>query len=203
MIVCFVMQQWTEGIVIFIVVIINTIIGFVQEYKADKASETLDQLFSLESKVIRSSVHTKIGTNELVPGDIVIIQSGDKVPADCRVFDFNQLHTEEAALTGETTANPKFVCIHGVDTVLGDRSNMLFSSTYVAKGTGTAICVETGVRTEIGKICSTVSNMKQEKTPLTRQMTQFGHILVIITLVLIVVAFLCVKIVHYQEISWG
>ncbi|KAK2943189.1 putative Cation-transporting ATPase pma1 [Blattamonas nauphoetae] len=117
MIVCFVMQQWTEGIVIFIVVIINTIIGFVQEYKADKASETLDQLFSLESKVIRSSVHTKIGTNELVPGDIVIIQSGDKVPADCRVFDFNQLHTEEAALTGETTANPKFVCIHGVDTV--------------------------------------------------------------------------------------
>ncbi|KAK2962732.1 ion-transporting P-type ATPase [Blattamonas nauphoetae] len=139
MIVCYVMQQWTEGIVIFIVVIINPIIGFVQEYKADKASE----------------------------------------------------------------AYPKFVCIHDVDTALGDRSNMLFSSTYVAKGTGTAICVETGVRTEIGKISSMVANVKQEKTPLTRQMTQFGHNLVIITLVLIVVAFLCVKFVHYQEISWG
>ncbi|KAK2961134.1 putative Calcium-transporting ATPase 1 [Blattamonas nauphoetae] len=197
------MQQWTEGIVIFIVVIINAITGFVQEYKADKASEALDKLLSLESEVIRRSVRTKIGTKELVHGDIVIIQSGDKVPADCRVFDVNQLHTEEAALTGETTANPKFVCIHDVDTVLGDRSNMLFSSTYVAKGTGTAICVETGVRTEIGKISSMVANVKQEKTPLTPQMTQFGHILVIITLVLIVVAFLCVKFVHYQEISWG
>ncbi|KAA6385860.1 MAG: putative Cation-transporting ATPase pma1 [Streblomastix strix] len=203
MIACFIMQEIVEGIVIAFVLMINAVIGFIQEFKADKASDALTKLLSMETNVLRDGTRLTIPSQNVCIGDVVFVQSGDKVPADLRLFEVYQFASEESALTGETTASQKTIDPLPEGSVLGDRTNLAFSGSIAAKGTAWGIVVATGINTELGKINTMVQEVKEEQTPLTRQINKFGYVIVVITLVLIGVSLLVVKLINGDKISWG
>ena len=170
-----VLGHWVDASVIFGVVIINALIGFIQEGKAENALKAIRQMLSPHALVIRDSQQMTIKAENLVPGDIVLLQSGDKVAADLRLFQIKGLQVQEAALTGESVAVEKTIQAIAVDSVVGDRFCMAFSGTIVTHGQGRGVVVATGEQTEIGKISKLVSEVKSESTPLLRQIAQFGR----------------------------
>lgn len=171
------MAHWLDSLVIFLVVMVNVVIGFVQESKALKSIQAL-------AKSLRSSAHTfrdgskqMIDAEQLVPGDVVELLAGDKVPADGRILQQRDLRVDESALTGESVAVDKSVQTLGPEIVLADRHNMVFASTLVTYGQARVLITETGMSTEIGRISEMVSSAQQIQTPLTIKIKEFSHVL--------------------------
>lgn len=160
--------------VIILVAVINASIGYFQESKAEQALEGIKNMLSLEANVLRDGKKKKIDADQVVPGDVVYLTAGDKIPADLRIIQADNLKTEEAALTGESTSTEKSVDPLEEDAVLGDRFNMAFSGTSVTSGSGAGIVIATGAETEIGKINESISEVEDLKTPLMKQTDRFG-----------------------------
>ncbi|SFL46304.1 ATPase, P-type (transporting), HAD superfamily, subfamily IC [Desulfomicrobium norvegicum] len=163
--------------VIIGVVLVNAIVGYIQEAKAAGALEALANSMITEAVVIRSGSTRRVAASELVPGDIVILRSGDKVPADLRLVAIKDLRVDESALTGESVPVGKSADLLPQDAVLGDRRNMAYASTLITYGQATGVVVSTGDCTEIGRISTMVSEADELATPLTRKITSFSHIL--------------------------
>ena len=172
-----VLQEYVDATVIFGVVIVNAIIGFVQESKALKAIEALAKAMTSEATVLRDGERHRIPSSRLVPGDIVSLQSGDKVPADMRLIKTRELQIDESALTGESVPVQKENTVLDEDMVIGDRRNMAYSSTLVTYGGGMGIVTATGDDTEIGRINELIASADILETPLTRKIHQFANIL--------------------------
>ncbi|MEO1095050.1 MAG: HAD-IC family P-type ATPase [Cyanobacteria bacterium J06638_28] len=184
------LQEWVDAAVISIVVILNALIGFVQEAKATRAMEALSRSMQSQATVMRRGEKQQIPAVELVPGDMVLLQSGDKVPADLRLLMSRSLQVNESALTGESVPVEKQVVDHlAAETVLGDRVNMAYSSTFVTFGTGRGVVVATGDQTEIGQIGQLMAAVEEQETNLTRQMGQLSQLLLKVILVLAVINF--------------
>jgi len=173
------LQHWIDSSVIFGVVLINAVIGFVQEGKAERALEAIRSLLSLNATVSRDGHRTMIPATDIVPGDVVFVQSGDKVPADLRLFRTKSLQIQEAALTGESDAVEKGITPVAQTAALGDRFSMAYSGTLVTYGQGAGIVVATGERTEIGRIGTLLRSVEPLTTPLLRQMATFSRWLTI------------------------
>ncbi|WP_423188425.1 cation-transporting P-type ATPase [Alkalibacterium sp. f15] len=200
-VVTFVLGHYVDTVVILLVAIVNAIIGYVQENKAEKALEGIKKMLSLEAIVLRNEQKREVEATKLVPGDIVILNPGDKVPADIRLFDTDRLKVEESPLTGESTSVEKQTDVLEEDTPLGDRINMVFSGTTVSSGTAKGIVVETGETTEIGKINRSMGEVEEMKTPLLKQTDKFGKTISVVILVLAVVLFTAGLVIHDYE--WG
>lgn len=170
----FLLGYYIDTGIIVLVAVINATIGFLQESKAEKALEGIKNMLSLDAVVVRDGKRKEIEAAELVPGDIVILNAGDKVPADIRILTAANLSAEEAALTGESVSARKQTALLDEDTVLGDQTNMLFSSTSITSGSGTGVVVATGEDTEIGKINESINEVDELKTPLMKQTDRFG-----------------------------
>jgi magnesium-transporting ATPase (P-type) len=178
------LQHWLDAGVIFGVVLINAVIGFVQEGKAEDALKAIRQMLSPHAMAWRNGRLVTVDASELVPGDLVQLQSGDKVPADLRMLRAKGLQIEEAPLTGESVPVEKGAGPVPPETALAERRCMAYSGTLVTHGQGTGIVVATGGATEIGRISALVANVEQLTTPLLRQMDQFGRWLTAAILVL-------------------
>jgi magnesium-transporting ATPase (P-type) len=181
--------HWVDASVILGVVLINAAIGFVQEGKAENALKAIRQMLSQNAMVIRGGRQMTIRAEELVPGDIVLLQSGDKVPADLRLFRVKGLQVQEAALTGESVAVEKTTEPVVKEAVVGDRRCMAYSGTLVTHGQGIGVVVAIGAQTELGLISTLVADVESVTTPLLRQMTQFGRWLTVAILVTAVITF--------------
>ncbi len=169
--------HWIDSGVIFGVVVINAVIGFIQEGKAEKALDAIRNMLSPHAQVLRGGRRREIPAEELVPGDIVFLVSGDKVPADLRLVEVRSLRIEEAALTGESVPVEKRVAPVGSGAALGDRSSMAYSGTLVSYGQGVGVVVATGAETEIGRISAMLSTVEALTTPLLRKLAGFGRFL--------------------------
>jgi Ca2+-transporting ATPase len=169
----------TDGLVVLSVVIINTIIGFIQEFKAGKAIEALSDMVPENATVLRDGHPSTIPVSELVPGDVVQLAAGDRVPADMRLIHQKNLLVEEAALTGESLPAQKTVDSVAKDAVTGDRKCMIYSGTLISSGTATAVVVATGMSTELGKISDMISEATDLETPLTKKLATIGNYLTI------------------------
>ncbi|MCH8540402.1 MAG: cation-transporting P-type ATPase [Opitutales bacterium] len=184
------LQHWVDAWVIAAVVIINALIGFIQEGKAEKALASIKNLLSLDATVTRDGKKQSIPAEELVPGDIVHLESGDKVPADIRLLKVRSLGVEEAALTGESVPVEKNPDSTAEKIPLGDRRSMAYSGTLITQGRGTGVVVATGSHTEIGKINEMMAEAPKMTTPLLRQIARFGHALTVVILALAALTYL-------------
>lgn len=171
------LDHWLDTWVILGVVLVNTIIGFIQEGKAERALEAIARMVSLECTVQRDGEQARIPAEELVPGDVVVLQAGDKVPADLRLLQVNELAIDEAILTGESVPVRKTKEPVDESATLGDQACMAFSSTLVTAGSGRGLVVATANDTQIGRISELVEQTVEVATPLTRQITDFGRVL--------------------------
>ncbi len=171
-----------DAIVISVILIINAILGFFQEYKAEEAIAALKKMATLKATVIRDGKTKAIPASELVPGDIIILEKGEKIPADCRLIEEKDLQTQEAALTGESTPVTKEIQDLEGKHPIAEQKNMVFSGTIITRGRGKAIVCATGMKTEIGKIAHMIQETKTEMTPLQKQLARFGRWLGILTL---------------------
>ena len=171
------LQEWVDSSVIFGVVLVNAVIGFIQEANALRAIDALSDVLNVSCTVLRDDRRRIIAANDLVPGDIVMVQSGDKVPADLRLLQCRELQIDESALTGESVPAEKNSALLNASTLLTDRNNMAFSSTLVTYGSGLGIVVETGDNTEIGLINRLITSATDLDTPLTKKMSQFSYLL--------------------------
>ena len=175
----------TDSIIILIVVIANAIIGVAQEAKAEKSLEALQKLSGHEAKVLRNGAILVVPANDLVPGDIVILDTGDYIPADLRIIEAVNLKVQESSLTGESVPVEKQVeKIENEDVPIGDRLNMLFSSSLITYGRGKGIVVETGMKTEVGKIAEMLSGEEERTTPLQAKLNNLGKTLGIVALLI-------------------
>ena len=195
------LEHWVDASVILAVVFLNAIIGFVQEGKAENALRAIRQMLSPNAMVMRAGRQITIQAEELVPGDIVILQSGDKVPADLRLFRVKGLQIQEAVLTGESMAVEKITDSFTQKMVIGDQRNMAFSGTLVTHGQGSGVVVATGAQTEIGRISTLVSEVESVTTPLLLQMAQFGRWLTLAILGIAVITFVFGSLVREFAVS--
>ena len=171
-------EGFTDTIIILIVVLLNAVIGVAQESKAEKSLEALRKLSEHAAKVVRDGKEQVIPARELVPGDLVIIETGDYVSADLRIMEAVNLKSQESSLTGESVPVEKSIeAIKGEEIGIGDRVNMLFSSSLITYGRGKAIVVETGMNTEVGKIAGMLNNTEKQETPLQRRLNSLGKTL--------------------------
>ena len=175
-------ESFTDVIIILFVVIVNAILGVYQENKAEKAIEALQEMAAATSKVIRDGKLTTVRSEDLVVGDVVVLEAGDAVPADGRLLESASLKIEEAALTGESVPVTKFIDIinlreGGKDVPLGDRKNMVYMGSTVSYGRGVAVITGTGMNTEMGKIAGALAAAKDGQTPLQRKLSQLSKIL--------------------------
>ncbi|SDF39991.1 calcium-transporting P-type ATPase, PMR1-type [Sporolituus thermophilus] len=171
--------EYSDAVTILAIVIINAILGFVQEYRAEQSMQALKQLAAPSARVIRNGMVQQVVARELVPGDILVLEAGDKIAADGRLIDDYNLQVEEAALTGESLpvrkiANRQF----GENVPLGDRKNMIYAGTSVTRGRGKAVVCATGMRTEMGHIAGLIQASEEENTPLERRLENLGRWLV-------------------------
>ena len=180
----------TDAIVILAVVILNAIVGVIQESKAEEAIEALQKMASPVATVLRDGEHLHVKGEEIVVGDIVVLEAGDVVPADMRLLEVNTIKIEEAALTGESVPVEKDLVIpEGEDVGIGDRSNMAFASTNVTYGRALGVVTATGMDTEVGKIAHMLANTEESKTPLQENQDALGKWLTIMILVIAVIIF--------------
>ncbi|WP_194976712.1 cation-transporting P-type ATPase [Aquiflexum lacus] len=175
--VTFFLNEFVDSAVIFGVVLINAIIGYIQETKALKAIDALEGSLASKAAVIRNGKKQVIEAVEIVPGDIVLLRSGDKFPADIRLFELRDMQVDESALTGESVPVQKHIDPVDSENVLGDRFCMGFSSTNVTYGQGRGIVVATGDYTEVGKIQKSIASAQDLETPLTQKIKSFSHLL--------------------------
>ena len=176
--------EWVDASVIFVVVVVNAIVGFLQESKAESALEALMKMVVAEAMVRRDGKKIRVNSVELVPGDIVMLAGGDRVPADIRLLETKSLQIDEASLTGESVpANKKPDPLHA-DTVLADRVNMAYAGSLVTAGTGTGVVWATGDRTETGRVAFLIAEAVDLTTPLTRKIARFSGVLLWVILAL-------------------
>jgi len=193
------MHDWTDSAVIFGVVVINAIIGFIQEGKAEKAIAALRQMLTLQAEVIRDGIRQRISAAELVPGDIVCIECGVKVPADLRLLQENALQIDESILTGESVPVDKHSAIVEANTPLPERSCMAYSGTYVTYGTAIGVVVATGKNTQVGKISELLQQSTKFSTPLLQQMEKLAKLLALAIVLFAVITFLFgILFRHYE-----
>jgi len=174
----------TDTIVILVIVLLNAVVGFIQEYRAEKAMQALKQMAVTQARVLRDGSIAWISSRELVPGDVVLLEAGNAVPADARITESVNLKVEEAALTGESQAIDKIV--HSLETddlPLGDRKNMAFKGTFITYGRGKAVVVATGMQTELGRIAKMLQE-EETLTPLQQRLASFGKKLSVLVLFL-------------------
>jgi magnesium-transporting ATPase (P-type) len=169
------LNLWVDAAIIFGVVILNALLGFIQEGKAEKALESIRNMLSAEARTLRGGEARMIPADELVPGDMVLLESGDKIPADLRLVDAKNLRTEEAALTGESVPADKNTGPVTANATVGDRECMAFSGTMVVSGRATGVVVATGNATELGRINALLAGVSALETPLLRQIKKFGY----------------------------
>ena len=167
-------QHYLDASVIGAIVLLNATIGFVQQYKAEKSVKELKKLLVLKAKVLREGVLKVINSEEIVTGDILILRQGDKIPADCRIFQIENLEVNEAVLTGESLAIEKTDKVLGKSTILAERKNMLYAGTHVEKGNCRVVVVSTGMNTEFGKIAGMLGKIKEENTPMQNKLDRFA-----------------------------
>ena len=184
MILSFIVGEYIDGLFILFVILIDAILGSVQEYKSNKNAEALASLIKIESLVIRNGEEIQIPSENLVVGDIVLLESGTKVPADLRLIESQNLSIDESLLTGESLPREKSSNIIKEEIILNDRSNMAYLGTSVMRGRGKGIVVETGSNTEIGKIAKEVLDANETETPIQIRMTKFTKQLGILTAIL-------------------
>src|SRR5262245_36133052 len=180
---------WLDAAIILGVVVINALLGFIQEGKAEKALNSIRNMLSAEARTIRDGATRLLPAEELVPGDIVLLESGDKIPADLRLTDVKNLRTEEAALTGESVPIDKTTEAVAENATVGDREGMAFSGTLVASGRGTGVVVATGPETELGRINQMMTAVSALETPLLRQIKKFGYAITAVIGVVTVIVF--------------
>jgi magnesium-transporting ATPase (P-type) len=169
------LNLWVDAAIIFGVVVLNALLGFVQEGKAEKALDSIRNMLSAEARTVRGGETRMIAAEQLVPGDVVLLESGDKIPADLRLIDAKNLRTEEAALTGESVPAEKSVDAVPANATVGDRESMAFSGTMVVSGRATGVVVSTGNQTELGRINQLLASVSPLETPLLRQIKKFGY----------------------------
>ena len=180
----------TDSIIILIVVVVNAIIGVLQENKAEKSLEALQKLSSHTAKVIRDGKMSVVPAKDLVPGDVVILETGDFVPADLRIVEAVNLKAQESALTGESVPVEKESNVIEGEAGIGDRTNMLFSSSLITYGRGKAVVVETGMNTEVGKIANIINTAIDTETPLQGKLNKLGKTLGIAALIICIIIFI-------------
>jgi magnesium-transporting ATPase (P-type) len=181
---------WLDASIIFCVVVLNALLGFIQEGKAEKALESIRNMLSAEARTLRAGVTRLVPSEDLVPGDVVLLESGDKIPADLRLVDVKNLRTEEAALTGESVPIDKTSEAVSERATVGDREGMAFSGTLVASGRGIGVVVATGADTELGRIDQMMTAVSALETPLLRQIKKFGYAITAVIGVVSVIVFL-------------
>ena len=184
-----VLETYADAIVIGIIVILVAVAGFIQEYRAEKALEALKKLAAPKARVMRGGKETIIPAREIVPGDILVLESGDLVAADARLIDSIELKTDEAVLTGESTAVGKDASVLlSENTPVSDRKNMVFTATHTTYGRGKAVITTTGMKTEFGKIAELVQEAAEEETPLQKKLDAFakkiGKVVVMVCIVI-------------------
>ena len=184
------MGHWVDMFVILGVAIINALIGHIQESNAEKSLQSIRNMLSSEAVVVRQGNHETLPTTALVPGDIVVIRAGDRIPADLRVIEAHNLRVEEAILTGESTVVEKNSDTLSGELPLGDRFNLLYSGTTVSSGGGKGVVVATGGETELGHINQMMSDIEKHRTPLMVQMDKLGKTIFITILVMMVALFI-------------
>jgi Ca2+-transporting ATPase len=168
---------------------LNAILGFIQEYRAEKAIKALKKMASLQAVVLRDGKEKKIPAKDLVPGDIILLETGEKVPADARLIEVVNLHTQEAALTGESVPIEKISEKLGDNLQVADMKNMIFSGTIITSGRGKAVVTATAMKTEIGKIAEMIQEEGIKLTPLQLNLKKFGHILGIMIIAACIIIF--------------
>ena len=185
---CFIIGEIIDALAIIFIILVDLIMGTFQEWKALRNAEALSSMIKVKNKVLRDSQEILIDSSDIVPGDVILLESGDKISADARIIKCSNFQVNESTLTGESLAILKDINMIDKDVTLGDRKNMIFAGTSVITGRAEAIVVETGVKTEIGKIADKVINTKEEKSPLTIRMEKFSKqisiLIVIIALIL-------------------
>ena len=198
--------EWAEAAIILFVVVLNSVLGVVQEAKSEQALEALQEMSAAQSKVVRDGKMSHLPSSELVPGDIVLLEAGDSVPADCRILESASMKIEEAALTGESVPVEKHVeaitLAEGTDDVpLGDRKNMCYMGSTVVYGRGRAVVAGTGMKTEMGKIADALTTAKKELTPLQIKLNELSGILTKLVLAICVIIFAVDLIRHGSELG--
>lgn len=172
-----ILAHYVDAAVIFGVVLVNAFVGFLQEAKAEKAIESLKQMVQTETTVVRDGVKRRISSREITPGDLVLLQSGDKVPADLRLVESRDLQIDESALTGESVPVQKCVEVLPPETILADRNNMAYAGTLITYGQGKGLAVAIGGQTASGQIAEMISEAVDLETPLTRKIAHFSRFL--------------------------
>lgn len=184
----FIIGENIDGIAIIFIILIDVIMGTIQEWKAGKTAESLSNLIQVKTKVLRDNKEIEIDSSELVIGDIVLLESGNKISADMRIIECSNFQVDESVLTGESLAIYKNTNIYDENTMLANRKNMAYASTNVLTGRAKAIVVETGINTEVGKVANQVANSKETKSPLTIRIEKFTKqisLLVIFTAIIL------------------
>ena len=185
----FLIGELIDASTIAAIVILNSVVGFVQEYRSEKAMEAMKKLTAPKARVIRDGKETIIPAREVVPGDIIVLESGDRIPADGRLLEIVDLKTDEAVLTGESTPVGKTTDVVDEETPVADRKNSVFMATHVIYGRGRAVITSTGMQTEFGKIAEMVQAVEEEETPLKQKLERFAKVLGIIIVVVCAVIF--------------
>ncbi|WP_055107580.1 calcium-translocating P-type ATPase, SERCA-type [Paenibacillus ihumii] len=190
--------EYLDAVTIIAIIILNGVLGFVQEFRAERSLRALKQLSAPHANVLRGSSIRHIPARELVPGDIVVVESGDRIPADIRWLETNSLDAEESALTGEShPVNKHSAPIQDAEVPLGDQKNIGFMGTMVTRGSGRGIVIRTGMETEMGKIADLIQSTEVQETPLQRRLEQLGIILIYLALGLTILV-VVVGIIHGQ-----
>lgn len=186
------LKEWVDALAIIAIVILNSILGFIQEYRAEKSLSALKKLSSPTSKVIRDGKHMVVASNTLVPGDLIELEAGDHIPADSRlIWLSSNFSVQEASLTGESTPVLKTkLSLEEKEVPLAERANMVYMGTSVTSGKARAIVADTGMRTELGKIAGMIQGITRETTPLQKKLEEFGKWIVYLCFVLVGLVFL-------------
>jgi Ca2+-transporting ATPase len=183
-------EEFVDAATIGAIVFLNAIVGFVQEYRSEKAMDAMKQLTAPKARVLRDGTEMLIPSREVVPGDIVLLEAGDRIPADARLLEVVDLKTDEAILTGESTAVDKKDIVLDSKTPVADRKNSVFMATHLTYGRGKAVITSTGMKTEFGKVAEMVQAVEQTETPLKQKLTSFAKKLGIIIIFVSAVIFL-------------
>ena len=194
------LHESIDAVVIGIIIVLNAVLGFVQEYNAEKAIEALKKLSSLKAKVIRNGKEELIDSKYVVPGDIILLETGDKVPADSRMLESISMSTQEGSLTGESNPVTKIITPLPEKTVLAERKNMVYSSTIISQGRGKAVVIGTGMNTEVGKIAKLIEEASDEETPLQKKLNKLGKSLTIAVVIIALIVFATGIFFHEQTV---
>ncbi|MDR6227168.1 Ca2+-transporting ATPase [Desmospora profundinema] len=191
--------EYTDAIAIIAIVVLNAVLGFVQEFRAERSLSALKELSAPTARVKRDGAWIRIPASNLVPGDLVSLESGDRIPADIRLIEVKNLYIEESALTGESVpVNKTASVLTGGDIPLGDRKNMAFLGTMAVRGAGSGVVVHTGMETEMGRIAHLIQTTETMQTPLQNRLEQLGKILITVAIFLTAVVVLT-GIIHGHD----